>query len=72
MAAQDVTIKDIHVKKGTAVTTSAWVIQRDPEVWENPEDFDPDRQEELLTCNKPKWLRQYLLFVVNRIASTEL
>ena len=48
MAAQDVTIKDIHVKKGTAVTTSAWVIQRDPEVWENPEDFDPDRQERFI------------------------
>lgn len=43
MAAEDITIQDIQVKKGTAVTVSAWTIQRDPEVWENPMEFDPDR-----------------------------
>ena len=42
-ASEDITIEDIEVKKGTVVTASAWVIHRDPEVWENPMDFDPDR-----------------------------
>ncbi|XP_067948027.1 cytochrome P450 3A29-like [Watersipora subatra] len=43
IASEDVTIRDIFIEKGTAVTASAWVIQRDPEVWENPEEFEPDR-----------------------------
>lgn len=42
-ARESVTINDIYVEKGTMVTASAWVIHRDPEVWENPEEFYPDR-----------------------------
>ncbi|XP_067950116.1 cytochrome P450 3A29-like isoform X2 [Watersipora subatra] len=42
-ASEDVTIKDIFIKKGTAVTASGWAIHRDPEIWRDPEDFEPDR-----------------------------
>ena len=42
-ANQDFTVRGIQVKKGTIVTASTWVIHKDPEIWENPDDFDPDR-----------------------------
>jgi len=43
MAAEDMVVKGIKVKKGTAVTAGTWVLHRDPEIWENPEDFEPGR-----------------------------
>jgi len=43
VASQDITVRDIFVPKGTVVTASNWVIHRDPNIWENPEDFVPER-----------------------------
>ncbi|KAF6039306.1 TBXAS1 [Bugula neritina] len=43
MAAEDMVVKGIKVTKGTAVTAGTWVLHRDPEIWENPENFEPGR-----------------------------
>lgn len=37
------TIRGITVPKGTMMTASGYALHMDPEVWENPEEFDPDR-----------------------------
>ncbi|KAH9678273.1 cytochrome p450 family 706 subfamily a polypeptide 3-related [Citrus sinensis] len=31
------------IPKGSTIFINAWAIQRNPEVWENPQDFQPDR-----------------------------
>ena len=41
--AEDVEIQGIKISKGTAVTASSWVIHRDAEYWENPEEYQPER-----------------------------
>ncbi|XP_067948926.1 cytochrome P450 3A24-like isoform X2 [Watersipora subatra] len=43
VATEDINIQGIYVKKGTVVTVSPWVIHRNPDIWENPERFDPSR-----------------------------
>ena len=43
IADRDIEVKDVFVEKGTVVTASSWVIHRDPEIWDDPEEFDPDR-----------------------------
>lgn len=43
VATEDITIQGVQILKGTVVTASPWVIHRDPEIWEDPETFDPDR-----------------------------
>ena len=42
-ASEDVVVKGITINKGTCVTTDAWVIHRDPELWDDPEMYNPDR-----------------------------
>ena len=42
-ASEDVVVKGITINKGTCVTTDAWVIHRDPELWDDPETYNPDR-----------------------------
>lgn len=32
-----------HVAKGTTTILAPWVIHRNPDIWPNPEGFDPDR-----------------------------
>lgn len=43
MALGDDTIEGYHVPKGSIVALVPWVTHRLPEIWENPEGFDPDR-----------------------------
>ncbi|KAJ8752070.1 hypothetical protein K2173_001097 [Erythroxylum novogranatense] len=40
---QDVKIKGYDIAAGTVVFTNAWAIGRDPEVWDQPEEFRPER-----------------------------
>ena len=42
-ATEDVVVNGVTIPKGTCVTTDAWVIQRDPQLWQDPETFDPER-----------------------------
>nr|GMD31386.1 cytochrome P450 71A3-like [Ipomoea batatas] len=42
-AIQDVNVMDFHVETGTQVIVNSWAIGRDPIVWENPEEFKPER-----------------------------
>ncbi|KAF8022913.1 hypothetical protein BT93_F0430 [Corymbia citriodora subsp. variegata] len=40
---QDCTIKGYRVPAGTRLITNLWKLQRDPRVWERPEQFEPER-----------------------------
>ncbi len=42
-AAQDCTIGDYKVARGTVITISQWVMHRHPKYFENPEAFQPER-----------------------------
>jgi cytochrome P450 len=42
-AAQDSTIRDKSVPAGSPVLISPWLIQRHRDLWERPDEFDPDR-----------------------------
>jgi cytochrome P450 len=41
--AADTTMRDKHVRKGSAVMVSPWLIHRHRGYWERPDDFDPGR-----------------------------
>nr|GLL36138.1 cytochrome P450 71A3-like [Ipomoea trifida] len=42
-ASQDVKVMGFNVKTGTQVLVNSWAIGRDPKIWENPEEFKPER-----------------------------
>lgn len=46
---EDCTIGGYHVKKGTRLIPNLWKIQRDPSVWSDPTEFQPER---FLTTHK--------------------
>ncbi|XP_057975857.1 cytochrome P450 CYP82D47-like [Malania oleifera] len=47
--AEDCTIGDYHVKRGTWLMMNLWKIQRDSRVWADPSEFQPER---FLTIHK--------------------
>lgn len=42
-ATEDCNVCGYHIPKGTRLIVNAWKLHRDPRVWSNPEEFDPDR-----------------------------
>lgn len=42
-ALQDDTIGGFHIPKGSIVVTSPWILHHNPELWPEPDRFDPDR-----------------------------
>lgn len=40
---EDCIVGGFHVRKGTRLITNLWRIQTDPEVWEDPLEFKPER-----------------------------
>ncbi|KAF9620741.1 hypothetical protein IFM89_014345 [Coptis chinensis] len=42
-AIKDCTIAGYHIPAGTRLITNIWKIQRDPRVWSNPSEFQPER-----------------------------
>lgn len=44
-ASEDINISGYHIDKGTTVMINAWAIHRDPNLWEDPLNFRPERFE---------------------------
>ncbi|CAI9114424.1 OLC1v1015143C1 [Oldenlandia corymbosa var. corymbosa] len=42
-AREDCKVNGYDIKEGTRIFVNVWTIGRDPDVWENPEEFNPDR-----------------------------
>ncbi|CAN6329620.1 unnamed protein product [Urochloa humidicola] len=42
-AMEDCTVGGYQVQRGTMILVNAWMIQRDPKLWEAPEEFRPER-----------------------------
>lgn len=40
---EDCVVSGYHIPKGTRLYTNVMKLQRDPKIWSNPEQFDPDR-----------------------------
>lgn len=60
MAMQDVVVDGFLVPKGTNVVVGIYGLQRDPDLWTDPERFDPDRFTHDLAAGRDRW--QYLPF----------
>ncbi|CAN7995742.1 unnamed protein product, partial [Ixodes hexagonus] len=43
VAERDTKIGGFHIPAGTVVLPNVWAVHHDPELWENPEEFDPTR-----------------------------
>lgn len=46
-ASEDITISGYHIDKGKTCLINAWAIHRDPNLWEDPLSFRPERFEGL-------------------------
>lgn len=42
-AIQDCYVGNYHIKKGTRLTVNLWKLHRDPRIWEDPNEFKPER-----------------------------
>ena len=40
---RDTVVKGVTIEKGITVSMPIWQIHRDPEIWEDPEAFIPER-----------------------------
>ena len=41
--AEDTVVNGVFFPKGMLVAISVWALNYDPEIWENPEEFNPER-----------------------------
>ena len=60
MVKQDIEVDGYRVKAGTFVFVGIYALQRDPTLWERPEQFDPDRFRPEVAKRIDRW--QYLPF----------
>ncbi|GMN26504.1 hypothetical protein TIFTF001_001329 [Ficus carica] len=66
-SSQDCTIKGYHIPRGTTLLVNAWAIHRDPNVWEEPTEFKPERFEATVMDREKEGFK-YLPFGVGRRA----
>jgi cytochrome P450 len=55
VALEDLELGGFHVRKGTDVWISPWVLHRDPRFWDDPATFSPDRWAGDLQKRLPKY-----------------
>ncbi|MCW2591129.1 MAG: cytochrome [Mycobacterium sp.] len=60
LTTQDIEVDGHRVKAGSMVTVGVYALQRDPALWDRPNEFDPDRFRPELAKSIDRW--QYLPF----------
>ncbi|MFL6156973.1 MAG: cytochrome P450 [Marmoricola sp.] len=60
LALRDVVVDGYRIAKGVNVVVGCYALHRDPELWEDPERFDPDRFSHERSEGRSRW--QYLPF----------
>jgi cytochrome P450 len=60
MATQDVEVDGFRIEAGTILLVGIYALQRDPSLWEDPLEFDPDRFTPERSAGRSRW--QYLPF----------
>jgi cytochrome P450 len=52
----ETTMRDKTIQKGASVVVSPWLIHRNPDFWDNPNGFDPDRFNDPKSIQKDTYL----------------
>ncbi|MBA0674782.1 hypothetical protein Goari_016359 [Gossypium aridum] len=60
---EDCCVSGYHILKGTRLFVNAWKLHRDPQVWSNPEEFEPER----LACPGMSWALQAICLTMARM-----
>lgn len=55
-SSQETTMRDKTIAKGSSVVVAPWLIHRNPEFWDNPNGFDPDRFNDPKSIQKDTYL----------------
>ncbi|MFQ6619801.1 hypothetical protein Gotur_000748 [Gossypium turneri] len=60
---EDCCVSGYHILKGTRLFVNAWKLHRDPQVWSNPEEFEPERR----ACPGMSWALQAICLTMARM-----
>jgi cytochrome P450 len=60
MAMQDIAVDGYRIRRGTTLIAGVYAVHRDPQLWDNPLTFDPDRFAAANSKTRDRW--QYLPF----------